>query len=208
MAIFPDLHAEKEMEGGSIFPEQVLECPTSDRDNSVLGFSGANIVGLLHEEESFHPIDSALGTQLSVSESLRCDSERQALEMGGSVNNVLSLVNWNVGPNESDEVCFPDLDILPLRRNFPSSSGLCCEASTSKVRRRCGDKKHASLGNIMDQGAPSQIECSIHDSDIENRNQVILRSTEQVVQQCNELTIFFFEEREDVMASAIRILRK
>lgn len=46
----------------------------------------------------------------------------------------------------------------------------------------------------LGHGDHSQAECSIHDSDIENR------SAEEVVQQCNDISISFYEEKEGVLS--------
>lgn len=86
------------------------------------------------------------------------------------MKNVLSLANWNDCLNEFDEACYPGYDTLPLRHDIQSLIGHFNEASTSKSRKRCVGNKHASLWNIMEHGKPSQVEYSIHDSAIENRN--------------------------------------
>lgn len=83
-----------------------------------------------------------------------------------------------------------------------------CSFFFLNLKKRCGSNKHASLWNIMGHGDPIQFKYSLHDSDIKNRNHVIIRTTEEVVQQCNELGISFYEEKENVLSSAIHIFNR
>lgn len=45
-----------------------------------------------------------------------------------------------------------------------------------RQKKGCHGKKHANMYNIMGIGEPSHSECSLHDSDIDNMNRVILKS--------------------------------
>lgn len=62
--------------------------------------------------------------------------------------------------------------------------------------------------NIIGTGEPKQMECSLHDSDIENMNRVFLQSIAQVAKGCNKLGISFSDLEEDILSSAARILSK
>lgn len=124
--------------GGSNFLEGLQE------------YSGANIVEQMHEEECIFFKDLTIGSLLIVPESLYCDSElAQGVEKRGSKKNVLSLANWNDCFNESDQVYSLGFDILSLCHTIQSSTGQCNDASTSKVRKKCGGYKHSILWNIM-----------------------------------------------------------
>lgn len=172
-------------------------------------YSSTNIVEQINEEECIPYKDLRISSILFVLESMHTVSElAYGIEREGSMKNVLSLANCNDCLNDSIEVCSSDFDILPLRYTIQTSTRQCKDASTFKVRKRCRCNIHDSLWNIMGQGKPSQAECSIHNSDIENRNRVILWLAEQMVQQCNDMIISFYEERENILSLALCILKK
>lgn len=60
-------------------------------------------------------------------------------------------------------------------------------------KRRCQGKNHTSIHNIMQLPSPPPAECSIHDSDIENKNCVFWEQSREVVNDCSELGMSFVE---------------
>lgn len=48
-----------------------------------------------------------------------------------------------------------------------------------------------SMCDIMGQKKDNEAECSLHDSNIENRNRILLKRTSQMVQDCHDFVFLF-----------------
>lgn len=59
----------------------------------------------------------------------------QGLEKGGSLKNILSLVNWNDCLDKSNEACSSGLDIQPLRSGIKSLRCHFVNVLSSKLRK-------------------------------------------------------------------------
>lgn len=78
----------------------------------------------LHEEECISSKDSMIGSLIIVPVSMQNGSDfAHGMQKGGSLENVLSLTNWNVVSNNSIEIYSPGLDIIPLHRTLQASAG-------------------------------------------------------------------------------------
>lgn len=78
---------------------------------------------------------------------------------------------------------------------------------TPRSNKPSYSNKCASIHLIMDHGKDI-VECSIHDSDIENWNRIILAKVKEVVDDCHILSISFRENGEEVDQTAIKIINK
>lgn len=171
--------------------------------------SGASTMEFMHDVE-YTPIkDNLHGLIILVSKSVRGYSDvEQGLDKGGSMNNILSLDNWNECSEKFDGVCSSVFDIKPLRRGIPVSRCSFNDASSSKLKRSCDGSNRACMWSIMGLGEPNHAECSIHDLHIENINRILLRTPEHIVQDCSDLGITFCEKEEDIMFLVVCILKR
>lgn len=100
------------------------------------------------------------------------DLEDDDLGMEGE----FSLAQWNLevsssSSNATSRIAHDAVMVYVVRSPRDSPSGVVSRLKSSKG---CRGKKHASIHKIMGLAFPPPAECSIHDSDIANRNQAFL----------------------------------
>lgn len=88
---------------------------------------------------------------------------------------------------------------------FGSSPKLGSKPSICKFMQDYHGKKRVSIRNILGLNKGCYEKFSIHDSDIDNCNQIILRRA-QVIYDCHDLGILFQENEEQVDKYVVKIL--
>lgn len=112
---------------------------------------------------------------------IRALSEDDDFDKTDSVKSNLSLAFWNNKTVVSVEACSPIRVSHNLSDNIPSLECPVVSEAHNRHKRNCHGKKHASIYNIIGPRDLSQVEFSLHDSNIVNRNKVILDQVAQVM---------------------------
>lgn len=122
------------------------------------------------------------------------------------------FTHWNELNESIESDACSLLRLNPIERNDFISGLVVHEGDESTSCNPCNNKslcssKRASIHSNMDH-CKGVIECSIHDSNIENQNRIILAQVKDVVENCHILGISFRENDEDVVELAIKIINK
>lgn len=183
-----------------------MHFPFSSRDTlDDVDVSRAMMVVLMHGKECNLIENDTQRNLILIPESIQPYSTVDLqLETGGSCQNVISLANWNNYVVEAD-----DAFSSPL----VSNSGNRLEFSLSiplsaKHKRCCRSNKYEIMYSIMGVGASTQAECSIHDSDIDNKNGLFFEEAAQVLNDCQDLNVALLDQEDEVISSVVHILKK
>lgn len=148
---------------------------------------------------------------ISDSDLIRWAMEQDCEVDGGNpmVEREFSLAQWNndASSPSSNATSRVALDSTQLHVVMDHSDSLAEVESKFKYKRCCHGKKHASIHNIMHLPSLQPVECSIQDSIIDNRDRAFWERSREVVNDCGELGMSFFESAEQLGEMAERILR-
>lgn len=119
------------------------------------------------------------------------------IDVEPSLEGEFSLAQWNrdASSNTTSRIAHDVILLGGVRKSLVSSPEI---EFMPKAKKGCHGKKHASVYNILGHNPKVQVECSIHDLNIGNKNQVILKRAQKVTQDYKNLRMSFAEPKEQV----------